>query len=199
MSRKWQETPAHLGGLLLGSWGSIHPLNFLPGSHQHHEITELRKEKSQKVCILPYPINLEKLPAVLLKTALLWIHSQKKTFRATQEQMGVSLMRRTSSALIGVLMFPNGQCWSKSTDLPGPPLFRNPQGSLLPSKKNQTLPTDFMALYNLPERIFPTWLPLTTTLYLWDTRTDHILNPQLERIVSILWTTPQGPHFCIFS
>ena len=32
----------------MGSWGSIHPLNFLPGSHQHPEIAELRKEKSQK-------------------------------------------------------------------------------------------------------------------------------------------------------
>ena len=45
------------GSLLSGPQESFHPLNFLLGSHQHPEIAELRKEKSQKVCISPNPPN----------------------------------------------------------------------------------------------------------------------------------------------
>ena len=65
-------------------------------------------------------------------------------------------MRRTSNALIGVLMFPNGQCWSKSTDLPGhSSVQKSSKVPYFQARKIQTLPTDFMALYNLPEAYLP--------------------------------------------
>lgn len=45
------------GILLSGAQRSLHPLNFLPGSHQHLETAELGKEKSHEVCISPKPPN----------------------------------------------------------------------------------------------------------------------------------------------
>lgn len=62
------------GSLLSGPRESLHPLNFLPGSHQPPETAELRKEKSQKVCISPNPPNRK---TDLLNMAPLSKHSQR--------------------------------------------------------------------------------------------------------------------------
>lgn len=69
------------GILLSGPQKSLHPLNFLPGSHQHPEIAELRKEKSHKISTPP---KLPKLPADLWNMAPLSIHSQRGTYGVIQ-------------------------------------------------------------------------------------------------------------------
>ena len=70
--------------------------------------------------LLPYQHHTHQ-PCLALRSAV------SLCFRVTQEQTRVSLMRRTCGALIGVLMFPNGQWWSRSTDLQGHSSVQNPQ------------------------------------------------------------------------
>ena len=105
------------GSLLLGSWGSIHPLNFLPGSHQHPEIAKLGKEKSYEVYTSPNPPKWKNF----LQTCWTQPLSQYIHKEGHWEPLKSRLEPphgRICCTLITGLMFPNDQCWSRSTDLP---------------------------------------------------------------------------------
>lgn len=137
---------------LLRPQRSLYPLNFLSGSHQYPEIAELEKEKSHEVWGSPQIPQIKKLPADLLNVAPPSVHSQRGMFRTTQEQTGASLMK-VCSALLWALVFPNGQSWFKSTDLPGHSFIQRfpPQKK---KKKNSDTSHGLPGTLNPPETYF---------------------------------------------